>query len=191
MTLAPVRPAHDGTAAHDDHGEPGSSNLWLTAMVFDGPYPEAGGFAGTVESALAVDHSADAGLAAGLAVRWDLGDPRPRQLHLPTRKDTDALLELIFTGTFLLPLVSAATQSPAAVADNPALRALGIDVTFANRLQDAVVPGRWALVLLATRDQDDELADLLAQPRPRVRSSTRLTDAQVNAVREVYGPEPV
>jgi uncharacterized membrane protein len=191
VTITAVRRANDGLYADgEENVVAGSSTLWLTTLVFDGPYPEAEGVASAVASALTVDDSADADLATVLGVRWDLGKPRPRTLTLPVGDGVDdTLLEMVFTATFLLPLLDAATQSPPRAAGNALLGALGIDGVYRNRLRDTVVPGTWALLMLATRDQVDEVTDSDVRLRPRTRIDTVLSRAQADAVRETYGPE--
>ena len=191
MTITGVRRAEDGLFADgEENVVAGSSTLWLTALVFDGPYPEADGVVSAVASALTLDDSADADLATVVGVRWDIGKPRPRTLPLPVADDIDdTLLELVFTATFLLPLLDAATQSPPGAADNALLGALGIDVVYSNRLRDTVVPGTWALLMLATRNQVDDVIDSDVRLRPRTRIDTVLSRAQADAVREASGPE--
>jgi hypothetical protein len=60
---------------------------------------------------------------------------------------------------------------------------------FVNQLRDRVVPGTWALLLLATAEQIDAVAPSGQDPRPTARIATPLSAAQVEAIRRTYADD--
>jgi hypothetical protein len=160
----------------------------LTTLVFDGSYDDTGFGPDVVTTALAGDGAPHASPASALLIRWGRTDHGPRCRPLTVPGGLPAVLELVFAATFLLPLLQAATQQPARAGAFP-LDALGLDLGFANQLRDTVVPGTWALLLLATVEQVDEVAESTVPAWPVARIETALTPIQLDAIWRAYGDE--
>lgn len=160
----------------------------LTTLVFDEPHDEAGPSTAAIASALATSDAPTPTPVAALVIRWDRADPSPHYQTIPVPGGLHAVLELIFTATFLVPLLAAATQQPARANSFP-FEVLGLSVGFVNQLRDTVIPGTSAVLLLATAEQVDDVTDRTQQHRPSARIVTPLTATQLEAIRHAYGDE--
>ena len=160
----------------------------LTTLVFDESHDEAGLSPAAIASALATSDATAPTPVGALVIRWDRADPSPRYRSVPVPGGLHSVLELVFTATFLVPLLAAATQQPAR-ADPFPFEVLGLGVGFVNHLRDSVVPGTSAVLLLATPEQVDAVTDRTQQHRPSARIVTPLAATQLKAMRHAFGDE--
>lgn len=123
-------------------------------------------------------------------VEWDAKERRPRTRQVSGPALTGALDDgfwgLLFGLVFFVPLLGAAVGAAGgAVAGS--LADIGLDDRFLNRVRDQVTPGSSALVVLSSRAAVDRVHAAVADvPRAEIIVAD-LGDAQLAAVREVFG----
>jgi len=125
-------------------------------------------------------------------IRWDDGAPLPScercaDLSSPDDPLGDGFWELVLGLTLRVPLLGAAVGGVAG-ARGGSLADVGIDETFMNRLRDALVPGRSALLVVGPRSFWDLVDSGPTGPEWPGLMVTELSDRQLGALREVFAP---
>ncbi len=124
-------------------------------------------------------------------VRWEVSKRRPHtsELTSPMARHTlgTGFWDLLFGLVFFVPLLGAALGAATGASAGP-LADVGIDDHFVNQVRDQVHPGTSALFLLGSATTADAIHAVLAAGPRTGQIRTELTDAQLTAIREVFGP---
>lgn len=135
---------------------------------------------GTMVPALASD------LGTAVVVTWEPQARRPSVRHLRQAGGiSDLFWGLVLGVVFFAPLLAAGVGAPPSGIGG-VLHDVGMDPAFVNRIRDSVTPGTSALLLVATDELVDRLADAYAGQDVQVLTAP-LRAEQERALRDVFG----